>query len=350
MAYSFKSNLHRAAQLFYDQLPPDLQLRFIERLKSVDADGNGLVSQAELVQSCRNSGEPLSKMASRLPKLFSVLDMDGNGYLDFDECKSLFFLFTSYTVCDHCGDIILDFSFSCEDCWSLHEAWFDLCLKCYPAMVYAHQHRNFAPRQIVVHRTLFNHLNQVQCVVCGDFHRKDLRGVLIGNHVVMDPLSGEHVCEWCVTWSCSRCGRYFPGVRSSASPRCWLLTGYYCTACGGTGNRTSIAPVIKAIMESNVVQSCSTCRIKANNGTLWQSPAPSTSTSIYPAASRPTSSTTAQNIFQHVSTSSTTAQIFQHVSSLSQISSAIVPHISSASNTLGLAANIANTFMACSIL
>ena len=109
---------HEKQQLWY---------RFME----LDENGDGRITVQELLNRHRilNGGA----VDDRVRMLFPLVDEDRNGYLDYDECKALFFLFTCGRFCDACRSLIIYDGVVCVDCV------LDLCSSCSPG----HHHRRY---------------------------------------------------------------------------------------------------------------------------------------------------------------------------------------------------------------
>ncbi|KAH7415407.1 hypothetical protein KP509_14G041800 [Ceratopteris richardii] len=106
--------------------------------QGLDKSGDGRISKVELLEA----GYPKKSF-------FSLLDNDGNGLLDFEECKSLFFVMKNKAgVCDGCGKPLLESYYGCVECHA-----FDLCANCYGArnkLHPVHPHSNFVKRKPMI--------------------------------------------------------------------------------------------------------------------------------------------------------------------------------------------------------
>ncbi|KAH7433386.1 hypothetical protein KP509_07G067000 [Ceratopteris richardii] len=90
-----RSRIQRASTLYYERLPYALQQELCNAFKIIDKNGDGRLAQADLVhwgplQQSASEGFPVS---SSISSLFAFLDADDSGELDFEDCKSLFFIF-----------------------------------------------------------------------------------------------------------------------------------------------------------------------------------------------------------------------------------------------------------------
>ncbi|KAH7415411.1 hypothetical protein KP509_14G042100 [Ceratopteris richardii] len=142
---SLRSRMQTAAALYYERLPYAVQQEHRDLFKGLDKNGDGRISKAELLQA----GYPKKSF-------FSFLDTDGDGLLDFEECKSLFFLMKNKAgVCDGCGKPLLESYYGCVECHA-----FDLCTTCYGArnkLQPGHPHPNFVQRKPMI-STVMNEL------------------------------------------------------------------------------------------------------------------------------------------------------------------------------------------------
>ncbi|KAH7415397.1 hypothetical protein KP509_14G040800 [Ceratopteris richardii] len=130
---SFTSRMHRAAALYNESQPNAVQQELCTLFQRLDVDADGRVTEAEL-------------KFLNVPSLFALLDSDGNGELDFDEFKCLFFLVKQQTEgCGGCEKLLLEgILYVCVECNA-----FDLCPTCYGArnnLRPVHPHSNFLLR------------------------------------------------------------------------------------------------------------------------------------------------------------------------------------------------------------
>ncbi|KAH7415395.1 hypothetical protein KP509_14G040600 [Ceratopteris richardii] len=135
---SFTSRMHRAAALYYDSQPNAVQQELCTLFQRLDVDADGRITEAEL------------KSFLNAPSLFAVLDSDGNGELDFEECKCLFFLLKQQTErCGRCEKLLLEgILYVCVECNAFH-----LCPTCYGArnnLRPVHPHSNFVLRPAMI--------------------------------------------------------------------------------------------------------------------------------------------------------------------------------------------------------
>ncbi|KAH7373467.1 hypothetical protein KP509_17G058100 [Ceratopteris richardii] len=329
---ALRSRLQRVAILYYERLPYSLQQQLYNAFRAMDRNRDGRISQLELVQwgpwqdFCRSFSKDFP-FSSFISSLFSLLDADNSGELDFDECKGLFFvLITPSEFCDHCGKLILESVYACVECRSLMEKGilsqsFDLCATCYgagkdlrpfqnPRPKVLHPHTNFMEGQGKLMIAMEEILDQIQCSVCKTYHRGNVRGALIGSHIhtFNDNVA---VCEWCIASPCSLCGNFFQGVLGTASSGGWAVNGFLiCKDCqpfrtmsrNALPNNPFSEEFLRKLASSEVFEECSTCITKAKDGTLMNEIVQGISLSAQRAYSTPFFSTAGTSAPQYRST------------------------------------------------
>ena len=121
-----RREIYRAGQSYFQyELNKEQQDACLSKFKALDGNGDQKVSQQELRDNC---GIMDSSVAARVCRFFELVDGNGNGFLDFDECKALFFLFNKARVCDGCEGLIIHGGLSCLHCLPYH--YFDFCCYC----------------------------------------------------------------------------------------------------------------------------------------------------------------------------------------------------------------------------
>ncbi|MCO5577518.1 hypothetical protein L7F22_031349 [Adiantum nelumboides] len=258
MSQIMQAKLQRAARLFFDRLPPPLQQQLVQTFRSMDANGDGRISQAELIRwahATANSATSISSFDASIPGTFAFLDTDRNGTLDFEECKGLFFIGCSASrTCDGCAKLLLESAYTCADCNMMRSltnvgTTFDLCSDCYaifknplpfvarnPKLM--HPHRNMVEQKSELADAIDNMINQIQCAVCKEYHRSSRQaGIITQRHVHV--ARGPHeitVCEWCIACLCAACGNHFQGPWETAARGRWAMQGSgTCTPCRQRG-------------------------------------------------------------------------------------------------------------------
>ncbi|KAH7373468.1 hypothetical protein KP509_17G058200 [Ceratopteris richardii] len=297
---ALRSRLQRVAIQYYERLPYAVQQELYNAFRTMDRNRDGRVSQAELVQwgpwqeFCRLAAKDFP-LSSCISSLFSFLDADNSGELDFDGCKTLFFVFIMPSeFCDHCGKLLLESAYACVECHSLWEKGicshsFDLCATCYgagnvlrpfqyPRPKVSHPHTNFIERQGKLMVAMEEIVDQIQCSVCKTYHRGSVRGALIRSHIhtFKDNVA---VCEWCIASPCSFCGNFFQGVLETATSGGWAVQRFQtCEKCQPFRTMSrNVSPnnpyswqFFRKLASSEVFKECSTCITKAKDGTLMR--------------------------------------------------------------------------------
>ena len=130
---SLRQQIHEAGQRFFDGLTADEKLGLDCKFIDLDENGDGRISIQELLSRYghMNGGA----VEDRVRLLFHLVDKDGNIFLDFDECKALFFLFAYRRVCNLCRGLIIRDDVSCLDCFSIYFNLWGSCLH--------HNHHHF---------------------------------------------------------------------------------------------------------------------------------------------------------------------------------------------------------------
>ena len=113
---------------------PHEQQQLWYRFMELDENRDGRITIQELLNRHRilNGGA----VHDRVRMLFPLVDEDQNGVLDYDECKTLFFLFVCGYFCGACRRLIMYDGVHCLDCL------LDLCSSC----THTHRHRQYHHR------------------------------------------------------------------------------------------------------------------------------------------------------------------------------------------------------------
>ncbi|KAH7433387.1 hypothetical protein KP509_07G067100 [Ceratopteris richardii] len=293
-----RSRLQRASTLYCERLPYALQQEFCNAFQAMDKNRDGRIAQAELVhwgplqQLCRSASEGFP-VSSCISSLFAFLDADASGELDFEECKSLFFIFIMPSEwCDGCGKVLLESMYECVECNRMKGNGlcaddFYLCSTCYstanslrpsqyPKPQILHRHQNFVEREGKLIAAMEEIIDQIKCSVCMSYHRGNVKGALLKHHIYAfeDNLS---VCEWCIASRCAVCGTFFQGEPRTATSGGWAVKGsQICKNCqpfrtmwsNQSPKNAYSEEFFRKLASSDIFGECSTCIKRAKDGTL----------------------------------------------------------------------------------
>ena len=128
---TFSQEIHEAGQRFFQGLMPHENQQLWYRFMELDENRDGRITVQELLNRHRilNGGAVHDRVWMLLP----LVDEDQNGVLDYDECKTLFFLFVCGYFCGACRRLIMYDGVHCLDCL------LDLCSSC----SHGHHHRRY---------------------------------------------------------------------------------------------------------------------------------------------------------------------------------------------------------------
>jgi hypothetical protein len=121
---STRDQLWLAGQRFYDALGEELKSNWVKFFQELDSNGDGRVSAAELEAAMQEPGPDgrdaasVNAVVGKARQLLATIDQNGDGELDFDECKALFFAFYSGCWCVACNELILADGATCLECSS----------------------------------------------------------------------------------------------------------------------------------------------------------------------------------------------------------------------------------------
>ncbi|KAI8566555.1 hypothetical protein RHMOL_Rhmol02G0049800 [Rhododendron molle] len=105
-------------------------------------DGDGKVSYREYSEFIRKQG-----YYDVPPNLFMLLDKNNRGYLDFEECVTLFYMITCnrFLFCGghKCNSHLLGLHFQCVQCYKVGKKTYNLCSTCYRDTNFNHEHSDF---------------------------------------------------------------------------------------------------------------------------------------------------------------------------------------------------------------
>ncbi|KAH7415303.1 hypothetical protein KP509_14G036800 [Ceratopteris richardii] len=274
----------------------------------MDRNRDGRIALAELVQwgpaleLCRSASKG-SSILSCLSSLFDFLDADDSGELDFEECKSLFFIvIVPCEWCSACGKLLLESAYACVVCNSLKQ---------YTTPRVLHPHSNFVEQGTVLMAAIEEIIDQIQCSVCKTYHRGTVSGALINNHIRTFE-DNAAVCEWCIASACAVCGTFFEGAMGTATAGGWANKSFHiCENCQPfrmMPSETSPADLyseefFRKLANSEVFEECSACIAKVKDGTLISEIVQGISRSTHWNSRPPFSSATGPSAPQYGSTS-----------------------------------------------
>ncbi|XVE65813.1 hypothetical protein DITRI_Ditri08aG0029500 [Diplodiscus trichospermus] len=122
--------IRATALAYYEKLPQPQKQQAQEFFRSMDGNRDGKVDLQDYITGLKQLG--LTTVANI--GFFKELDKNGNGCLDFDEVKTLFYLIQSgrFVFCGGCGEFLKGVHFTCVDCFDNSTATsFHLCCSCY---------------------------------------------------------------------------------------------------------------------------------------------------------------------------------------------------------------------------
>ena len=131
-----RSEIYRAGQrIFQYELNKEAQDACLSKFEALQENVDEGVPYRKLLDI---RGIMDSSVADRVCRFFELVDRDGSGFLDFDECKALFFLFNKAHFCYGCEKLIIHGGVSCLLC-------LPYCLNfcCYCAH---HHHQQYHPQ------------------------------------------------------------------------------------------------------------------------------------------------------------------------------------------------------------
>ncbi|KAG5560454.1 hypothetical protein RHGRI_003689 [Rhododendron griersonianum] len=142
----------RGAAMAYFARMSDDQRQSLEKFKSlIDGNGDGKVSSQEYLDFIRKQGY------DHVPSnLFRLLDGNNRGYLDFEECFTLFYMITCnrFVFCGgyNCkSPLLLGLHFVCVECYRVGKGTFSLCSSCYRDTNFDHEHSTFLDNYDLLH-------------------------------------------------------------------------------------------------------------------------------------------------------------------------------------------------------
>ncbi|KAH8480925.1 hypothetical protein Peur_062283 [Populus x canadensis] len=129
--------IRRAAVACYEHLPGKNKKLVRTTFKSMDKNGDGKISLLEYVDYLKK------KKATDFihPSIFTAVDKDGNGSLDFEEAIVLFYIMNSgrAIICRSCKTFLAGAYFSCSQCFFNDSVSpYEICCACYGGNNFTH--------------------------------------------------------------------------------------------------------------------------------------------------------------------------------------------------------------------
>ncbi|KAB5512121.1 hypothetical protein DKX38_029149 [Salix brachista] len=132
-------DIRRVAGAFYEHLPEKDKNLFRNIFKDMDKNRDGQISQREYVKYLKK------KKATGFThqSIFSALDKDDNGSLDFEEAIVLFYIMESgrALLCKSCNTFLTDVYFSCSQCFTSNDSTvstYEICCDCFGGKKFTH--------------------------------------------------------------------------------------------------------------------------------------------------------------------------------------------------------------------
>ena len=129
--------IRRAAVAYYENQPAKNKKLARKAFKAMDKSRDGKISLSEYVDYLKK------KKASDFThqSIFSLLDKDGNGSLDFKETIVLYYIMQSGRAlfCQSCNTFLADVYFSCSECFFNDSvSTNEICCDCYGGKKFRH--------------------------------------------------------------------------------------------------------------------------------------------------------------------------------------------------------------------
>ncbi|XP_061987657.1 uncharacterized protein LOC133706196 [Populus nigra] len=129
--------IRRAAVAYYEHLSENNKKLARKTFKSMDKNGDGKISLLEYVGYLKKN-----KATDFIhPGIFTAVDKDGNGSLDFEEAIVLFYIMQSGRAisCQSCEKFLAGAYFSCSQCFFNDSvSTYEICCECYGRKNFTH--------------------------------------------------------------------------------------------------------------------------------------------------------------------------------------------------------------------
>ncbi|XXG43830.1 hypothetical protein AAC387_Pa01g3781 [Persea americana] len=169
--------IRRAGQACYDNMSSREKNEVFQMFTSHDANRDGWISFQEVFNQFAKS-MPTDKIVS----LFSMIDTDGNGFLDFSEFVTLYYVIKSRPLCNCCKEIVTGLYFCCVRCWEMHVHSgvefqpYELCSECYYTKSFRHEHTEFRDNLLLLRSGAQQSRREEKALEAGRLYFKSLTG------------------------------------------------------------------------------------------------------------------------------------------------------------------------------
>ncbi|MCO5602491.1 hypothetical protein L7F22_056623 [Adiantum nelumboides] len=279
--------LRKMAHAHYIKQSRERKAEVRKSFNGMDESEDGKISLEEFMESTDEGIRSCS--AGVVAKIFSYVDEDKSGFLEFDEFLVFTFIMDAgFQICDACLCPVIIAGYTCKTCWSqrghdsAHDTY-DLCTTCFAS------HDHPASHELVDICHMYHHLltsdpsppaaapapsesgDEVQCIVCDEYHTTNVEGLLVkgDNHVV--ERHGNFVCEWCASYMCIHC-KIFLSDAAYNDLTVWqcLKAEFWCEKCdkGDGSYEPDVDEILERLKKSDIPKRCTTCAKHLKNGTF----------------------------------------------------------------------------------
>jgi len=130
--------IRRAAEAYYENLSDEKKRNARFSFNEMDKNSEGWINLDEYVEYLKQDNNTVLTH----PSLFTALDKDGNGSLDFKETIVLYYIMQSGRAlfCQSCNTFLADVYFSCSQCFFNDDSasTYEICCDCYGGKRFTH--------------------------------------------------------------------------------------------------------------------------------------------------------------------------------------------------------------------
>ncbi|KAH8480915.1 hypothetical protein H0E87_030975 [Populus deltoides] len=130
--------VRRAAVAYYENLSEEKKRNARFSFNEMDKNGDGRINLHEYLEYLKKDNNTVLTH----PSLFTALDKDGNGSLDFEETIVLYYIMQSgrALICQSCNTFLADVYFSCSQCFFKDDSdsTYEICCDCYGGKRFTH--------------------------------------------------------------------------------------------------------------------------------------------------------------------------------------------------------------------